>query len=145
MPANERDDEAALLALFADLRAAEPLPPADFLARVLADAETEADLRDRLAATPEVWRPATARPRRSASLARRLREGLAGWGAAAGGLVSAASVGLWLGASGLATGLPGVGSGMALVPGADSAAQEFDPFGGLDSMTYALLEPEAAE
>lgn len=141
MPAHGRDDEAALLALFADLRAAEPLPSADFLARVLADAEAEADLRDRLATATETWGTAAPRPRRSGSLAWRLRAGLARWGAAAGGLVSAASVGLWLGASGVATGLPG----MSLVPGADSAAQEFDPFGGLDSMTYALLEPEAAE
>lgn len=72
-------DDALLESFFEAGRAAPPLPPADLVARILADAGEE-------------MRPAgTMR-----AVFARLRDGVGGWPALAG-LASAACVGLWLG------------------------------------------------
>ena len=80
---DDRDD--ALDALFAEARKAAPVPSDDLMARILADAETEAAAREAPAPRPRFW-PS-------------LLESLGGWPSLAG-LAAAAVTGLWIGSAG---------------------------------------------
>lgn len=116
--------DAALDALFAEMRAAGPVPSEDLMARILGDAE---------AAMPGM-RPAMTAPgvaRRPAGGLRGLFAALGGWGGV-GGLVSATVAGVWIGFADLGTGI-GISSLTAasgtnaattveLLPGADAFA-----------------------
>lgn len=128
-------DEAALAALFDDLRAEAPQPSGDFLRRVLADAD---------AVQAGLTAPQPAGPRRPFS-------GLwAGWlatpfGQTAGGLVTAAVLGFGIGLSGALTGAPWLGQVAPLLFATDSdTALTLLP--EADSFVIALTdETEATE
>lgn len=115
MAMNERDDQPdeALDALLAEARALRPVPSADLMARLLADAE-----RARPRPRP---RPAAA-PRRARGPWRDWIAALGGW-PAMGGLAAAAAAGVWIGAAppaALTTLVPPLwGEGVSVAVGAD--------------------------
>ena len=80
---DQRDD--MLEALFAQARQEAAAPPDDLVARILADADTEATAREAPATPPRFW-PS-------------LLDGLGGWPSLAG-LAAAAVTGLWIGSAG---------------------------------------------
>lgn len=84
---NGRDD-AMLDSFFAAGRDEAPVPSADLLARIMADAESEATARE--AVTP--------RPKANRSLIAALAAMVGGWPAFAG-MASAAVAGIWIGAA----------------------------------------------
>ncbi|MEJ1990610.1 MAG: dihydroorotate dehydrogenase [Maritimibacter sp.] len=88
MPDDDMLNEAALDDLFRAARAEAPMPSADLLARVMADAEAE------IAAQPAPLPVRQAAPRKSHL--RSLLEGLGGWPAVAG-MITASVVGLSMG------------------------------------------------
>lgn len=130
-------DEAALAALFDDLRAEAPMPSGDFLRRVVADADavggeraSAATVRPRPAAAPAVarfWSRVFATP----------------FGRTAGGLVTAAVLGFGIGLSGALTGAPWLGHVAPLLFATDSdTALTLLP--EADSFVIALTEETEA-
>ena len=125
------DDEAALAALFDDLRAQPVKLPRGYLTRVLADAEA-------VAAAP-VPRPATALAR--PGWIRRLLA--SSFGRAAGGLAMAGIVGFGLGLGGGLSGASWLSAAAPLLFAADSdSALTLLP--EADSFVIALAEDEGA-
>lgn len=106
--------EAGLDSLFAEAKAAAPLPDAALLARVMADAgEVQAGF-----AEPA---PLAGRTRRSSRIAG-IFEMIGGWGGL-GGLATATAFGLWLGMS------PALGLGEMIRQGGFGAAATLDTLG----------------
>lgn len=91
MAMTERDDDAALEALFAAARNRAPEPSADLLARVLAQAEA-------VQAEQVARRPKAPAARRGGAW-RGLLDLIGGWGGV-GGLAAAGVTGLWIGFTG---------------------------------------------
>lgn len=135
MTTTQPDGDRALDALFATARQEPPVPSADLLARVLADAEAVQAARQstrQAAQVPRSPRPAPMAARLGGAW-RGLLDAVGGWGGV-GGLVAAGAAGLWIGFSG--TGMLGAASA-GLWTGSAAATSDFGA-GEVFSLTMAL-------